>query len=212
MKVSHSRLKRQLALSQAQQLFAQERESVEYAYPGDVIGLNTGPGLFSIGDTIYTGGKVVKYPGIPSFSPERFAYLLNPQPAKYKNFRKGLDQLLEEGAVQLLYGRNDEGLQSPILAAVGELQYEVVQYRLKDEYGVDSKLEHLSFTAARWCEGSWDDVDKADSDGKIFGVMQCKDKYGRPVLLFRNEWKISQVMDEAPNLKLVPWSMAPEEA
>jgi peptide chain release factor 3 len=69
----------------------------------------------------------------------------------------------------------------------------------------------MTFTAARWSAAGWEEVDKADGEGKIFGAMQCKDRWGRPVLLFRNEWKMSQVADEAPYLELVPWMMAPEE-
>mmetsp|Transcript_14777 Transcript_14777/g.60045 ORF Transcript_14777/g.60045 Transcript_14777/m.60045 type:complete len:431 (+) Transcript_14777:689-1981(+) len=97
MKVLHSRLgARQINLNQAQKLFADDRESVQVAFPGDIVGLNN-PGLFSIGDTIYCGSEKVVFPGIPSFSPEIFAYLRNPNPSNYKNFKKGLQQLLEEG-------------------------------------------------------------------------------------------------------------------
>ncbi len=99
---------------------------------------------------------------------------------------------------------------NPILAAVGNLQFEVVTHRLKAEYGVDSELEPLSFTAARWSEATWEDIDKANEDGKIFGTMICKDRYERPVLLFRNAWKIASVTEENKNLQLVPWAMAPE--
>lgn len=136
---------------------------------------------------------------------------MNPDTGKYKQYNKGIKELLEEGAVQLLYERNDEGEINPILAAVGVLQFEVVQHRLKNEYGVDSRLEPMGFTAARWSEATWAEVDKADAEGLIFGAMKCKDRWNRPVLLFRNEWKINQVMEEAPYLKLVPWAFAPEE-
>lgn len=211
MKVSHSRLRgRQVNLAQASMLFGQDRETIEEAYPGDVVGLNN-PGLFAIGDSIYTGPKTVRFPGIPSFSPEVFAYIFNPSAGKYKSFKKGIDELLEEGAVQLLYERNDEGKTSPILAAVGPLQLEVVSYRMKEEYGVETRLEPLTFTAARWSEATWEDIDRADAEGLIFGAMKCKDRWGRPVLLFRNDWKINQVVDEAPYLKLIPWAFAPDE-
>lgn len=211
MKVSHSRMKgRQLNLSQAQQLFAQDRESVSVAYPGDVIGLNN-PGIFAIGDTIYTGSTKVQFPGIPSFSPECFAYIRNPNPSTYKNYNKGLSQLLDEGAVQLLRERSDDGNGNPILAAVGTLQYDVVQYRLRDEYGVDTKLETMAgYNTARWCNGGWDAVDKYVNEGKLFGIFQARDRYGRPVLLFRNEWKLQQVMQELPDLQLVPWAAPPD--
>jgi peptide chain release factor 3 len=125
MKVSHHRLKKSISLSSAQSLFAQERESITEAYPGDIIGIHN-PGYFSIGDTIYTGTKKIVYPGIPSFSPEKFAYIRNPNPSTYKKFQKGLTELLDEGAVQMLRDRNDDGNGSPLLAAVGQLQFEVI--------------------------------------------------------------------------------------
>ena len=118
MVVKHARTGKSIRLSRPQKLFAQERESVEYAYPGDVIGLNN-PGAFTIGDTVYTGEKLV-YPAIPSFSPEQFAYLRNADPRQYKNFNKGVAELQEEGAVQILYS-TDESKREPILAAVGQL-------------------------------------------------------------------------------------------
>ncbi|CAB1112418.1 unnamed protein product [Ectocarpus sp. CCAP 1310/34] len=116
MGVQHSRMKgKQVTLAHAQQLFAQERETVLAAYPGDVIGINN-PGHFAIGDTIFTGSNKIRFPGIPSFSPECFAYMRNPNPSKYKNYRKGLDQMLRE--------RSDDGNGNPILAAVGTLQFD----------------------------------------------------------------------------------------
>lgn len=214
MKVNHSRMKKAINLSSAQSLFAQDRESITEAYPGDVIGIHN-PGCFAIGDTIFTGAKRVTYPGIPSFSPERFAYIRNPNPSSYKKFQKGLSELLDEGAVQMLRDRDDDGNGSPILAAVGQLQFEVVEYRLKSEYGVDSRLEPLSFSMARWVNGDgnegWTAVKKAEDDGKLFGVYVCKDRWGRPVLLFRNPWKVNQLAEEAKYLNMEPWSMPPKE-
>lgn len=132
MKVTNARLPgRSIALTRPQSLFAADRYTVDTAYAGDVIGLNN-PGVFTIGDTLYAEGSGrVAFPGIPSFSPELFAYIKNPNPASYKNFKKGIAQLLEEGAVQMLRAKHDEGNENPILAAVGQLQFEVVQRRLK---------------------------------------------------------------------------------
>mmetsp|Transcript_17651 Transcript_17651/g.23237 ORF Transcript_17651/g.23237 Transcript_17651/m.23237 type:complete len:609 (+) Transcript_17651:70-1896(+) len=210
MKVSHSRSKRTVNLSAAQALFASDRETVETAYPGDVIGLNN-PGLFAIGDTIYTGNNKIKFPGIPSFSPECFSYIRNPNPSKYKNYRKGLDQLLEEGAVQMLRAREDDGNGNPILAAVGTLQFDVVQYRLQDEYGVETILEPVGgYSIARWVENSWEEIDEEVASGKLFGVFLAKDQYERPVMLFRNEWKLNSLIQDCPHLNFVPWAMAPE--
>lgn len=210
MKVGHSRSKsgKKYNLAQAQALFGNDRESVEIAYPGDVIGINN-PGNFAIGDTLYTGTMKVAYPGIPSFSPEKFAYIRNPNPSTYKAFQKGIDQLLDEGAVQALRQRNDDGGGPLILAAVGQLQFEVVQARLENEYGVESQLEPIGFTLARWADGGWDAVDKADKDGKLFGSMIVQDRWQRPVLLFRNDWKAQNVADEEKYLDLQPWSKPP---
>ena len=110
-----------------------------------MIGIHN-PGHFAIGDTIFSGTKRIAYPGIPSFSPEKFAYIRNPNPSTYKKFQKGLNELLDEGAVQMLRDRGDDGNGSPILAAVGQLQFEVVEYRLQAEYGVGSRLEPLGRT------------------------------------------------------------------
>jgi peptide chain release factor 3 len=210
MKVGHSRSKgtKKYTLSQAQALFGNDRESVEIAYPGDVIGINN-PGNFAIGDTLYTGNLKVAFPGIPSFSPEKFSYIRNPNPSTYKSFQKGIDQLLAEGAVQALRQRNDDGGGPLILAAVGQLQFEVVQARLENEYGVESIFEPIGFTLARWAEGGWDAVDKADKDGKLFGTMIVQDRWGRPVLLFRNDWKAQGLADEEKELDLMPWSKPP---
>jgi len=210
MKVGHSRSKasKRYNLAQAQALFGNDRTSVEIAYPGDVIGINN-PGNFAIGDTLYEGGRKVAFPGIPSFSPEKFAYIRNPNPSTYKAFKKGIDQLLDEGAIQALRQRNDDGGGPLILAAVGQLQFEVVQARLTGEYGVESAMEPIGFTLARWADAGWDAVDKADKDGKLFGTMIVQDRWKRPVLLFRNDWKAAAVAVDEPYLELAPWSKPP---
>jgi len=211
MKVGHSRSKpgKKFNLAQAQALFGNDRESVDIAYPGDVIGINN-PGNFAIGDTLFTGSNSVVFPGIPSFSPEKFAYIRNPNPSNYKSFQKGIEQLLDEGAIQALRQRNDDGGGPLILAAVGQLQFEVVQARLTNEYGVESKMEPLSYTLARWADGGWSAVDKADKDGKLFGIMIVQDRWKRPVLLFRNDWKATNLANEETHLQLLPWSKPPD--
>eukprot|EP00977_Amphora_coffeiformis_P000096 scaffold23_cov175-Amphora_coffeaeformis.AAC.8 len=210
MKVGHSRSKpnKRYNLAQAQALFGSDRSSVDIAYPGDVIGINN-PGSFAIGDTLFTGNNKVVFPGIPSFSPEKFAYIRSPNPSDYKSFRKGIDQLLDEGAIQALRQRNDDGGGPLLLAAVGQLQFEVVQARLKNEYNVESLLEPLSYSLARWVDGGWEAVDKADADGKLFGIMIVQDRWKRPVLLFRNEWKAASLAEEEKYLELKPWSKPP---
>eukprot|EP00968_Pinguiococcus_pyrenoidosus_P006706 scaffold442_cov268-Pinguiococcus_pyrenoidosus.AAC.114 len=186
MKVTLARTGRSVRLNQAQNIFGQGRETIDEAFPGDVLGLNN-PGEFEIGDTIYSGGKdkAVQFPPIPCFSPERFMYIRNPDPSKYKPFRKGVVELLNEGAVQLLRERGEDGMpgQNPILAAVGQLQFDVVQARLLNEYGCASSLEPVAgYSVARWALGGWEAVDKART--KLMGVLQTQDRWGRPVLLF----------------------------
>lgn len=196
MTVCHARTGKTIRLSRPQKLFAQDRESIETAYAGDIIGLNN-PGMFAIGDTLYTGPKV-EYEGIPCFSPELFAYLRNPNPSKFKSFQKGISELREEGAVQIMYSL-DESKREPILAAVGQLQFEVVQFRLLHEYGVETRLDPLPYTVARWVLDGWEALETA---GRIFNAVTVKDTWGRPVLLFKNEWNLQQVMADHPKLRL----------
>jgi peptide chain release factor 3 len=196
MTVTHGRTGKTIRLAYAQKLFGQDREAIETAYAGDVIGLNN-PGIFAIGDTLYTGKKL-QYRGIPSFSPEIFAYLHNPNPSKFKQFRKGVSELEEEGAIQIMYS-TDESKREPILAAVGQLQFEVVQYRLLSEYGVETALDYLPYTVARWVVEGWEALDKV---GRLFNLMVVKDRWGRPVLLFKNLWSLEQVQTDHPKLQL----------
>ncbi len=201
MTVQHVRTGKAVRLSQAHRLFGQERESVEIAYPGDIVGL-INPGLFSIGDTICTG-KTRQFEGIPSFSPEHFCWLRNPNPSKFKAFTKGVNQLKEEGAVQILYSL-DESRRDPILAAVGPLQFEVVQFRLVNEYQVDTRLEPLTFSLARWIAGGWEAAEKLQV---LYNAEIFKDAWGRPVLLCKNVWSLQQVEERYPDLELI--SIAP---
>lgn len=210
MKVSHSRMKKSITLNAAQSIFGDDRETVSEAFPGDIIGIHN-PGHFAIGDTIYTGTQRISFPGIPSFSPEKFCYIRNPNPSSYKKFNKGVSELLQEGAVQALRDRGDDGAGEMILAAVGQLQFEVVEQRLESEYGVECRMESISYSMARWVEGGWDAIDKADADGKLFGVHVAKDRWERPVLLFRNPWKVTTLAEDAPYLQMVPWAMPPSE-
>ncbi|MGK7961476.1 peptide chain release factor 3 [Crocosphaera sp.] len=196
MTVSHARTGKTVRLSRPQKLFAQDRASIEEAYGGDVIGLNN-PGVFAIGDTIYNGKKL-EYEGIPCFSPEMFSYIKNPNPSKFKQFQKGIKELREEGAIQIMYS-TDDFKRDPILAAVGQLQFEVVQFRMLSEYGVETSLEPLPYSLARWVKGGWTALEKA---GRIFNTITVKDNWGRPVLLFKNEWGLQQVNVDHPELKL----------
>jgi peptide chain release factor 3 len=124
--------------------------------------------------------------------------LKNPNPSKFKQFHKGVTELREEGAVQIMFSA-DEAKRDPILAAVGQLQFEVVQFRLQNEYNVDTRLEPLPYSVARWVDGGWDALEKA---GRLFNTVTVKDSWNRPVLLFRNEWNCQQVEADHPELKL----------
>ncbi|NDF61559.1 MAG: peptide chain release factor 3 [Synechococcaceae bacterium WBB_3_034] len=196
MTVQHARTGKTIRLSRPQKLFGQDREVVEDAYPGDVIGLNN-PGMFAIGDTLYAGPRL-EYEGIPCFSPEIFSWLRNPNPSAFKSFRKGVNELREEGAVQILYD-TDQSKRDPILAAVGQLQLEVVQYRLENEYGVQTRLEPLGFCVARWVVGGWPALEAV---GRIFNCKTVRDAWDRPVLLFKNEWNLNQLREDHPDLEL----------
>ena len=138
MAVTHTRTGKKVRLSSSHKLFGRERETVDEAYPGDVIGL-VGHAEFRIGDTL-TEDPAIVYHEIPRFAPECFAYLQSPSTAQFKRFREGLDQLLQEGVVQS-FAVKDSAQRVPLLAAVGPLQFEVVQYRLQSEYGAESRLE-----------------------------------------------------------------------
>jgi len=196
MTVQHARTGKQIRLSRPQKIFGQDRAVVDDAYPGDVIGLNN-PGMFSIGDTLFIGPKV-EFEGIPCFSPEIFSWLRNPNPSAFKNFRKGVNELREEGAVQILYDK-DQSKRDPILAAVGQLQLEVVQHRLASEYGVETRLEPMGYQVARWVKGGWPALEEV---GRIFNCKTVQDAWLRPVLLFKNEWNLNQLKEDHPEMEL----------
>jgi len=137
-----------------------------------VIGINN-PGTFTIGDTLFSNGdrESIIYPPIPQFSPLKFAYITNSDTKNYKSFKKGVSELIDEGVVQLLRQRGDDGGGPALLAAVGELQFDVMVDRLKNEYKCDKvKLEPLPFSLAKWALGGWEAVDAADKEGKVSRV------------------------------------------
>ncbi len=204
MVVTHARTGKTVRLSRPQKLFAQDRETMDQAFAGDVVGLNN-PGAFAIGDTVYVGPKLT-YPPIPAFSPELFAYLKNADPTRYKPFYKGVSELQEEGAVQIL-NSTDESKRDPMLAAVGQLQFEVVQFRLAQEYGVETRLELLPYGVARWVTGGWPALEKV---GRLFNTFVAQDQWHRPVLLFKNQWNLEQTKADHPDLALSPIALPPE--
>ncbi|MEX2160132.1 MAG: peptide chain release factor 3 [Dehalococcoidia bacterium] len=195
MTVLNPRLGRPVRLSRAYRLFARDREPIEEAFPGDVIGV-INPGVFAIGDTV-TAGEPARYAAIPRFPPELFAAIVNKDIGRYKQFHRGLAQLEEEGAVQVLYNAGGAKRDS-ILGAVGELQFDVVLARLKGEYGVEARIEQLPFTSARWIGGPQDAVQRLVVSTR--GTLRCQDLTGRPVLLFHSSWDLEYCQRENPGL------------
>jgi peptide chain release factor 3 len=184
MTVHHSRSAKKVRLSSSHKLFGNERETVDEAYPGDVIGL-VGHDSFGIGDTLTTDPKII-YKEIPRFTPEAFSYLHNPNTAKFKQFRQGLEQLMQEGVIQALYLRNSS-VKTPLLAAVGPLQFEVVQFRLENEYGAVSRLESTPWTVVRWLPVDMKE-DDLDALSLPTGCRVAYDVGKNAVVLFPNEW------------------------
>ncbi len=184
MTVHHSRSEKKVRLSSSHKLFGNERETVDEAWPGDVIGL-VGHDSFGIGDTLTTDPKIL-YQEIPRFTPEAFSYLHNPNTAKYKQFRQGLDQLMQEGVIQALYLRNSP-TKTPLLAAVGPLQFEVVQFRLENEYGAAARLEAAPWTVVRWLPTDLKE-DDLDALSLPSGARLAYDLGKNPVVLFTNDW------------------------
>jgi len=181
MTVTHTRTGKRVRLASAHRLFGQERETVDEAYAGDVIGL-VGHTEFGIGDTLTTD-PAISYDEIPRFPPECFAFLHNPNPGKFKQFRQGVEQLLQEGVVQV-FDLRDAIQKIPLLAAVGPLQFEVVQYRLESEYGAPSTLENASWDAFRWLPAGVD----VKAVKLPTGCRLAYDAAGLPGVLFPSAW------------------------
>jgi peptide chain release factor 3 len=195
MKVEHTRLHRELRLAYANQFLARERETVDDAYPGDIVGL-IDTGYFQIGDTIIGGGKEFQFDPIPRFSPEIFGRLSIKDPLKRKTLQKGVQQLAEEGTIQLLYDPL-VGKQDPVVGVVGELQFDVLLFRLNDEYQLDVRLDRLPFTAARWPVNAEGQAPKGAIAG---GAKIYHDENERPVVLLEKEWDLNWLKKENPTL------------
>jgi peptide chain release factor 3 len=195
MAVYHPRLGRTIRMSRPHRLFAQERETVEEAFPGDVIGLSN-PGVFSIGDTVCTGAPR-QFAPIPPFQPEHFGVLRNLQLDKYKQFAKGIEQLQEEGVIQVFY--DPDGLRrEPILAAVGVLQFDVVVSRLAAEYNVETMVQPVEYTSARWILGDEDAIESVTWPSQS---LRLRDQHGQRVVLFASEWQMNQCISRHPRVE-----------
>ena len=198
MSVSHSRTGKKVRLSSSHKLLGNERETVDEAFPGDVIGL-VGHDGFGIGDTLTTDASIV-YREIPRFTPEAFAFLHNPNTAKFKQFRQGLEQLLQEGVIQALNVRHSGG-KVPLLAAVGPLQFEVVQFRLESEYGATSRLEQTPWSVVRWLPAGLTE-DQLDALVLPTGAKLAYDQANHAVVLFPNEWSANYFTQPNPGITL----------
>jgi peptide chain release factor 3 len=193
MDVKHARLEKTVRLSHSKQFLAQDRKTVDTAFGGDIIGVHD-PGHFMIGDTLYESGQKVQFDGIPSFSPENFAKVRLRDPLKRKQLQKGIDQLSEEGLVQL-FVEPKIGMQDPILGVVGVLQFDVMMFRLKEEYGVEAVLEPQPFTSAKWLKLESPSLDWKSHDYRVPVVL---DRLQRPVLLFKSEWEKQYTQKNLP--------------
>lgn len=190
MSVKHVRLGKEIKLAQPMQFMAQDRAIVEESFAGDVVGLYD-PGIFQIGDTLCLG-EPFEFEEMPHFSPEFFSKVTVKDAMKHKQFQKGIMQLTEEGTVQLF---RTYPLEELILGVVGVLQFEVLEYRLKAEYGVDITLQRMSYQIARWIEG-----DKATIDTLAGRSQTVRDRYGRLVMLFDSEYQLRMAQDKYPSI------------
>ncbi len=207
MDVLHVQGNKKMRLSQPQQIMAQEREIIDEAYAGDIIGVFD-PGIFSIGDTVCAPSKKFEFEGIPTFAPEHFQRVRPKDTMKRKQFVKGAEQIAQEGAIQIFHEPNT-GMEEVIVGVVGVLQFEVFQYRMKNEYNVEMVIEGLPYSYIRWIDsirGESPDADtvkalKLSSDTKI-----VQDFRGNFLLLFSSEWNIRWALEKNEELVLSEFS------
>ena len=197
MSVHHDKSDKMIKLAQPQQFLAQDRTIIEEAFPGDIVGLFD-PGVFGIGDTLCDTDAKLRFPDFPVFPPEQFARVQAKDTMKRKQFLKGITQLTQEGAVQL-FQQPDIGTESYIVGTCGTLQFEVLEYRLKNEYGVDIIMQHLPYEVARWIEKDGEKLTPYSLRGadRAMFVLDSKE---RPVLLISNEWAIRWIMENNPDV------------
>ncbi|OUM94545.1 MAG: peptide chain release factor 3 [Thermobacillus sp. ZCTH02-B1] len=194
MTVRHVRAGREIKLSQPQQFLAQDRDIIERAYPGDIVGLFD-PGIFRIGDSL-AEKEDIEFDELPTFSPELFAKVTVKNAMKHKQYQKGIDQLTEEGTVQVF--RSTGGFDETILGVVGQLQFEVFEYRMKHEYGVDIELQRMPYQFARWLVGDNIDFSKFRINSTV-----VRDKKDRPVALFESEYALRTAIEKNPDVKFL---------
>ncbi len=201
MTVWHTRLNKQIQVKAPQQFMADEREMVDTAYAGDIIGLFD-PGLYLLGDTLSEGRKI-RFGRIPVFAPEHFARVRPLDSMKRKQFIKGVTQLSEEGAIQT-FRRDEMGPEELIVGVVGVLQFDVLTYRLQSEYGAELKMDMLSYRYVRWVLESSVPMDELNLTST---TVPARDSRAQDVLLFENEWSIRLATER--NIGLVLSELAP---
>ena len=200
--VYHVQGDKKMRLLQPQQMMAESRHVVDEAYAGDIIGVFD-PGIFSIGDTICAPGKKFAFEGIPTFAPEHFARVRQIDTMKRKQFVKGINQIAQEGAIQIFQEFNT-GMEEIIVGVVGVLQFDVLKYRLENEYNVDIRLENLPYEYIRWIDNPQDfDLAKLSGTSDMKKVKDLKD---RPLLLFVNEWSIRMTQERNDGLVLTEFA------
>ncbi len=199
MEAMHVQGGKKIKLATGTQLMAQDRAIVDEAYAGDIIGLFD-PGIFSIGDTLYTGKQKIEFAGIPTFAPEHFARIEQKDTMKRKQFVKGIEQIAQEGAIQIFRAVGG-GMEEVYVGVVGVLQLEVLEYRLNNEYNVEIRMEHLPYEHLRWVENEPDSINlktlNLTSDTK-----PVEDMKGNRLLLFTNPWSVDWATRNNPDLRL----------
>ncbi len=202
MEVRHVQGGKVMRLSQPQQIMADDRKILSEAYAGDIIGVFD-PGIFSIGDTLCAPREKFCYEGIPTFAPEHFARVRQVDTMKRKQFVKGIEQIAQEGAIQIFQEFNT-GMEEIIVGVVGVLQFDVLKYRLENEYNVEIRLENLPYEHIRWIENK-DEVNVERLTGTS-DMKKVKDRKGNPLLLFVNPWSIGMTLERNKGLKLAEFS------
>lgn len=193
MTVKHERLKKEIRLSRPHGMLAGERTTLDEAYPGDIIGV-INPGVFAIGDTIsVTGG--IAYKSLPTFQPEIFAKVAPKDIGKRKAFDKGILQLTSEGAIQVLTPLDELG--DLVFAACGQLQFEVLQYRLFDEYGVETRVTPQPYQASAWLTGDIATFKKPSQ------ALMVRDAKKRLMVLFGETWEKNYAAQQNPDHQLI---------
>ena len=195
MTVTLTRTGKQLKLSQSTQLMANERETIDTAIAGDIIGLYDS-GTYQIGDTITNGKEKIFFEPLPTFPPELFRRVSPVNSLKGKNFQKAIEQLAQEGTIQIYRNTYND----VILGAVGVLQFEVFEYRLNNEYNVDIRMDNLDYSVARWIKAD-EDIDLRKYENSR--TMLVYDRFQRPVYLFSNQYAVTAFEDRVKEIKLL---------